>query len=74
MTPSPQFTSIHDILLDLHGRVVRIETMVDASAKEDLSDRVSRLETAYKVLASVGTILVFIATFLQDAITSTLGI
>jgi hypothetical protein len=69
--------------MDLHGRMVRIETKLDSHAEnhtalkataDDLEGRVSKLETAYRILAAAGAVVVFVLTFLQDSITNALGI
>lgn len=68
-----------DVLMDLRERMVRIETKLDTHAENRTADkaqaddqerRLSNLESAYKVMASVGAIMLFLITFFQERITS----
>ncbi|KMS60446.1 hypothetical protein V474_00595 [Novosphingobium barchaimii LL02] len=56
-------------------RLTRVETKIDfiierdqktAETLEDHDIRIARLESSYKILATIGAILLFIATFFQD--------
>lgn len=82
MTDPHTLCTPSDILMDLHGRMVRIETKLDSHAEnhsalkatsEELEDRVSKLEGAYRILVAAGGVCVFVLTFFQDALTGLFG-
>lgn len=68
-----------DVLMDLRERMVRIETKLDFNAdaakafqeiQEDHGQRISVLETRYKIGAALMAVMIFVVTFFQDWITS----
>lgn len=77
--PTPQ----SDLLVDLRERMVRIETKLDERSTaqvilrtdvDDHEERITKLEGNYRLLASIGAILLALVTFFQEAITNALGI
>ena len=72
----------YEPLMDLRERMIRIETKLDTHAEnhktlkttqEEHDDRITKLETNHKVLATVGSILLFVVTFFQAKLTALFG-